>query len=289
MKKFIPFFLKTFRIREVLLMTGFFLTGSVFSFNATSSGLLERLLIYFLGVFVLIMAIYTFNAFCGHSHDLENERLVSLNRTQPGFFLIMSLVFTILSLFLFYFINPELIKFALIVLSLWLAYSLPGIGLKNFPVSGTIIHFISQIIHFQMGYILFSPMNRNATLISIYFALLFSAGHFHHECIDCEADKKSGIKTSAVYFGNAIVERISFIVFCLSIIYWSFLYFFRIINILEFLPFLIAFLAHLAFYWQCAHHSSTTIDVRIQYRALYRSCYLSAGLVLTAIKLLNLL
>ena len=41
-----------------------------------------------------------------------------------------------------------------------------------------------------MGYVILEPLSLNSFFISIYFALLFSAGHLHHEVIDYEADKK---------------------------------------------------------------------------------------------------
>ncbi len=287
MKEFPSIYFRIFRIQEVVLMVGFFLVGSFFSISAISFLSIQKLFVYSIAVFLFITGIYMFNAFSGYSSDVTNERLSFFYRKKPKEFLGFFSVFSVLSLWIFYVIDPILMRFAVIVLLLWVLYSLPKVGLKAFPVTGTVVHFISQVIHFQMGYVLFRPVDVTALFISIYFALLFSGGHFHHESIDYDADKRHGIQTSAVCFGDHMARNISFCIFCLSIIYWALLYYIKILTFWEFLPFGIAFFAHGVSFVIYARKTQYSQYIKIHYRALYRVYYLTAGLVLSVIKIVN--
>jgi len=255
------------------------LIGAVFSipsfhFLAT----IELALLYVIGFFS-ISSLYAFNAYQGRKEDKNNERLKALGEVPPHHYLIYFKVGYAFSLVLGFYVRTELFHLILLLGFLGVAYSLPGIG-KGRPLAGTIIHFFFQMIAFQMGYVFFEPISLNSILLSVYFSLLYMAGHFHHEVIDYEADRLNAITTSAVYFGFSKAVNLSFAFFTLSILYWIGLYVIKVISQTELLIFLTAFVMQLIVYLFNRSHFEISPQRRIQYRTYYRLLYFTAGLVL---------
>jgi 4-hydroxybenzoate polyprenyltransferase len=98
-------------------------------------------------------------------------------------------------------IDPKLPYLAVASFLLWLIYSLPS-GAKSRPIWGTAIHFLSQIVQFHLGIIVFSQVTWSSFLVSIYFAIIFACGHLMHELKDFEADRAAGIRTNVVAYGQ---------------------------------------------------------------------------------------
>lgn len=205
-------------------MTGFFMIGAVFAIQKLDTETLLKLLIIGIACFFLIVSIYAFNSFFGKKKDEKNERLADLKNMSRLGFLIASLITLAISLFLGFYLNP-LIPIALIgVAALWIIYSLPVFGLKHIPFAGTALHFIAQIIHFNMVFYVFAPISWNSFLISLFFSFGFAGGHLNHEVIDYDADKSAGIRTGAILVGLNKGIWLSFILFTSGVILLGVLY-----------------------------------------------------------------
>lgn len=217
MKKFSAF-VKSARFAEVSILLGFPLIGLFFAFESPSQLLSRPVALFVLAVFFLFTAIYAFNGLAGIGEDAENDRLSDLKNRKSTFVATLAVSLS-LSLVLFFMIKSALAFFAVVSFLLWCVYSFPKKGFKYRPVLGTLIHFFGQIIHFLMGYAVIKPVDTAGIAASVYFALLFSAGHINHELIDREADEKTGIMTGAVYFGAKKWEIVSFSLFFAAALY----------------------------------------------------------------------
>lgn len=212
-----------------------------------------------------------------------NQRLEDLAEIPSKAYLNFFVVSYLFSLVLGYYLNENLV-FLLFILGVFgVAYSIPGIG-KDRPFAGTLIHLFFQMTAFQIAYIVFQPISLNSLLISIYFSLLYMAGHFHHEVIDYEADRESALKTGAVHMGIAKTERWSFALFTVAGLYWVLLYWQQIIYQFELLPFLVAFIIHIVIFLRIHGRFEREAKKRIQYRTAYRLLYFVSGLTLLSIK-----
>ena len=217
MKK-ISAFIKSARFAEASILLGFPLISLFFAFESVSQLLSLQVVLFVLAIFPLSTSIYAFNGLAGIGEDGENTRLSDLKNRKTTFIatLVVSLSFSIVFFFL---IKPELAVLAVVSFLLWCIYSFPKKGFKYRPVLGTLIHFFTQIIHFLMGYAVIKPIDGTGIAISVYFAILFSAGHINHELIDREADEKTGIMTGAVCFGAKNWEILSFCLFSAAAVY----------------------------------------------------------------------
>lgn len=264
--------LNALRIKEVFLMSGFFLIGAFYSIKDLSLFSILKLGIYELGSFFFVISVYAFNAYGGYNRDQINRRLSNLKNLNPQGFLVNTVGFFILFNLCYSFISLNILSFAWLSYVGWLLYSYPKIGWKNIPILGTLIHFFTQLLHFQMGYCIFSTPSYTSFLISVYFALLFSAAHLHHEIIDYVADKAKSSNTNAVFFGLKKTEMASIILFSIAAFYHSLLFIFNVIPILYFLPFFIAYLLQL--------YAKFSTPTPIKYRTQYRLYYLIAGVII---------
>jgi len=64
-----------------------------------------------------------------------------------------------------------------------------------------VLHIVGGILHFLLGYSLFSPIDARGLETGAFFALTFAAGHLTHEARDRDGDSDCGIQTNAVKFG----------------------------------------------------------------------------------------
>jgi len=265
-------------------MIGFATIGSFFAIDKLSYENFIKIVLFALSTFTLFAAIYSYNSFGGLKDDILNKRFGYLNLNQKTFFKITFIIFLMCALIIYMYLSKYIALMGLISFILWLLYSAPGIGLKRFPFIGTIIHFITQIIHFQMGYIVFLPLSYNSLYFSVYFALLFAGGHLHHEIIDYKADNDAGIKTTAVSFGVRNSFLLYYITFISSGVYLIFIQQIGIITIYESIPFLVALVLQLiTTYIFC--RKNYTNDFLIRNRTCYRLYYFIATSSYIVVKL----
>ena len=139
------------------------------------------------------------------------------------------------------------------------------------------LHFVAQVLHFQMGTLLFAPMTAGSVFVSIYFALLFSAGHLHHEMIDQEGDREAGLRTGAVFFGRSRALGMSCGLFLLAHVCWLFLFLNHWIAWRELVPFMTAFFLQVVTLFVLLRKQPTVSGVVLRHRTFYRVYYLLAG------------
>ena len=68
-------------------------------------------------------------------------------------------------------------------------------------------------LHFLMGYALVHRLDATGVALSVFFGLVFAAGHLNQEVRDHESDRANGIRTSAVVHGCRASFLASFALF----------------------------------------------------------------------------
>ena len=280
--------LRILRVNEVMLMLGFPFIGVIFAWGEVTSMVIIRSLLFLVFTFFLFSAIYSFNSYCDPGDGLKNHGLLPIKGDGRGELLIFTLVFLGLSLLGYQFLDTKLVYMGGVSFMLWFFYSLPGRGLKSFPFTGTAVHFVSQVLHFQMGFYLLSPISEYSLLISVYFAILFSGGHVHHELIDYENDMRAKIKTGAIYLGQHKAFYLSNILFIISAVFWMSLYGFNVLKSWEFLPFFAAFLLQMATVILLRMTRGKDFGFLLLNRSLYRVYYLAGGIIYAVLHIVYL-
>ena len=275
-------FLKSARSAEVALMIGFPITGALVAFDSVSDLFTVDLLLFILGVFFLCSAVYSFNGWAGMAEDEKNIRLSAL-KGKRKFFLFSLIIFIVSFIIIFSLLSSFLVISSIVSFFLWMVYSFPKKGFKYKPVLGTLIHFVGQILHFEMGYSVIKETDSFSLLVSIYFALLFSAGHINHELIDYEADKEAGTQTGAVYFGKKAWTYVSFILFSGATLFLLWTSVTKTINIIIFFPFIAAGFIHVARKLMTYRYDFSR-ERFLSERSFYRFAYFVAGVLFVVIK-----
>ncbi|HTJ51634.1 MAG TPA: UbiA family prenyltransferase [Cyclobacteriaceae bacterium] len=261
------------RIKEIVGKAGFFMVGVIFANPQASITNLVIAIQFFCLCMMNGIAIYLINAGLGYQQDKLNERLYELHTFNRSATLVSGFMLLIISLILLYLFSSNLLIPALAIYFIWTLYSLPK-GLKGTPLLGLLSSFIAQILHFHIGYLVFSDWSSDSIFISIYFALLFTAGHALHEVIDFEADATANVNTSAVFFGRKKIWLASNYIFGLAAIYIAGLSYFSILSWWLVLPYLIAFGIQQNFLF--ALPSNWTTKDLFEYRRKYMTAYLFA-------------
>jgi len=274
--------IKSARLAEVSLMLGFPFMGTLFAMKNFENLFSSEVFIFITGLFFLCTAIYAFNAWAGYDEDGENERLTGL-KDKKNRFMTATAVSGILFILTFSISGIYFVILSLVSFFLWTLYSWPKKGFKYRPVLGTVIHFLGQGIHFQMGYSVLDRTSFSSILVSIYFSLLFSAGHLNHELIDHDPDRKMNVNTGAVYFGKKIWERVSFSVFTFSTLYLLTLSMFRITDIMLNWPFIFAGTVHIAYRLMFCRNDLSK-ERFLNERRFYRLAYFTAGIFFIVMK-----
>jgi 4-hydroxybenzoate polyprenyltransferase len=207
--------LRALRIKEIIGKAGFFMVGVLFAEPPINIKNLTIIIHFFVICIVNGIAIYLFNAAFGFHQDKTNNRLGDLNRFERTKLLTLGIITGAIGFIWLYLFSPMLVLPALIVYALWIIYSFPR-GLKRIPLLGLVTAFTGQLVHFHLGYFVFDELSIESILIAGYFSLLFTAGHALHEVIDHDADKKAGLKTSAVFFGRSFLNKISTALFVIA-------------------------------------------------------------------------
>jgi 4-hydroxybenzoate polyprenyltransferase len=88
------------------------------------------------------------------------------------------------------------------IAALSLVYSFsPSLG-KGSPVAASVNHLTGGGLHFLLGYTMLHPLDARGVSLSLFFGLVFAAGHLNQELRDYETDRAGGIRTTAVVFGR---------------------------------------------------------------------------------------
>jgi len=278
-------YLHALRVPEVVIMTGFFMIGGLFAVDNLAWSHMADFFLAFIMCFFLVLSIYEYNAYAGSEHDKQNKRLKKILFFKPSSFLYFYLLFFILSLSVSFFLNQKLWLFILLTQVLWFLYSRPENGFKTTPYVGSILHFLAQVLHFNMIWFIFKPLSFESLLISLFFSFLFSAGHIHHELIDYDSDVAQNLHTGASKMGFRMASHISFFLFILAHFYLSALFALGIIESSVFIIFISGFCFQLLSLLIIKPYNRKNSYNMLRYRSTYRIIVFTECLLLVVSKL----
>jgi 4-hydroxybenzoate polyprenyltransferase len=199
--------LSCIRFDEVLVLQGSPLIGAVFSIGRLTTEKAMALSLLTAGSCCLVAHVFVLNDWFGMSADLKDPdratgtlMTMSIGRTQIG---TLCMALLALSLLLLSPLGSTTLIIALAIAGLSALYSAPASHMKGVPLLNSAIHLIGGMLHFLLGYSLFSAVDGRGLEIGCFFALVFVAGHLTHEARDRDVDLLNGISTNAVTFGKA--------------------------------------------------------------------------------------
>ena len=210
------------RFSEVIVMQGPPLMGVVLSVSKPQHAMILPWTLFMAAGFLLVTHIWALNDWADYTTDRIISRKSSPARssaaTRPDLFRI-SIGSLVASLALFCFLPGKTLILAGAIAGLGFIYSFPGIRAKGSAGLSSLAHFVGGILHFLLGYSLFGDLDQRAILISLFFALVFTAGHATQEVQDYENDLASGVRTNAVAFGKRSVLLVAFTGFAIALLY----------------------------------------------------------------------
>jgi 4-hydroxybenzoate polyprenyltransferase len=199
--------LSCIRFDEVLVLQGSPLLGALFSIGRLTTEKAVALAILAAGSFCLVAHILVLNDWSGTSADLRDPNRTTgvfltkgMSRTDIGYLWMALLA---MSLLLLSPLGLRTLVIALAIAGLSALYSAPAFHMKGVPLLSSALHLAGGVLHFLLGYSLFSAVDGRGLEIGCFFALVFVAGHLTHEARDSESDLLNGIRTNAVTFGKA--------------------------------------------------------------------------------------
>ena len=211
---------KCIRYREVLVLQGAPLMGVAFSLKALTSQAIGELVVFLVASFLLVAHIFSFNDWAGASMDRNDpnraQKVFSTKGVTPRDVLLLSAVLLALSLLLFAHFSRQTLLLAIAIAALGVFYSHPRLNGKGTPIISSCPHLVGGVLHFLLGYSLFSPIDRSGILIGLFFALTFTAGHLNQEVRDYDGDRLNGVHTNAVAFGKTPAFLAGLVVFTLA-------------------------------------------------------------------------
>ena len=166
-------------------------------------GNIVRLVLLLFGSLALTAHVFVFNDWAGNSSDIRDPRRSSFARRgiSSRHVARITIALLVLANCAFAILSSATILFGAAIAALSLLYSCsPRLG-KRTPIMASVNHLVGGALHFLLGYTLFHPLNVGGVMISLFFGLVFAAGHLNQEVRDYDADLRSGIRTTAVVFG----------------------------------------------------------------------------------------
>ncbi|MBB6408648.1 UbiA family prenyltransferase [Mesorhizobium sangaii] len=198
--------LSCIRFDEVVALQATPIIGAVLSIGSLSASHALTVAILIAGNLCLMAHVFVLNDWSGIDGDLKDPDRASrtfaakgLTRREIGY-LAGSLL--AISLLLFGLINTRALVVAITIAGLSALYSGPTLHLKGAPLYSSALHFVGGCMHFLLGYAAFGAINAQGLVVSCFFGLVFTAGHFTHEARDYDVDLLNGIRTNAVAFGK---------------------------------------------------------------------------------------
>lgn len=179
--------------------------GVAFSMGDVTTEKLRMFLLFVVASFLLVAHIFTFNDWaeiCDLKDSNNATARIGNEDSNPRKPLLFSLFLLLASVLLFAFLPRPTLVLAVITAALGIFYSHPALKGKCIPIVCSLVHFSGGLLHFLLGYMLFGPLDQRGVLISVFFALTFTAGHLNHEVSDFDADRQNRLKTNAVAFGK---------------------------------------------------------------------------------------
>jgi 4-hydroxybenzoate polyprenyltransferase len=198
--------LASIRLDEVCVLQGAPLIGAMFALETLTPSAVLLLVAVLSGSFALVAHVFVLNDWAGVDGDLADPARVGRTFVERGVsrgaLRRFAVVLLALALLVFWFVNVSTLILALLIACASALYSVPGSHMKGLPVASSALHFVGGALHFLLGYAAFAPIDRHGAAISVFFGLVFMAGHFNHEARGYEADGRNRIRTNAVAFGQ---------------------------------------------------------------------------------------
>lgn len=199
----IDHFLST-RTLEVLALQASPVLGILLSgFSLGKCGVIRPGLLL-LGSLALTAHVFVFNDWAGYVCDLRDPRRVTLvfdRGLDRRHVAQVAVALLILANVAFAATGSRAILLGAGITALSLLYSAsPSFG-KTTPIAASLNHLLGGTLHFLLGYTLCHALDARGVLISLFFGLVFAAGHLNQEVRDYEVDLLNEIRTSAVVFG----------------------------------------------------------------------------------------
>jgi 4-hydroxybenzoate polyprenyltransferase len=174
-----------------------------------------RLALLLLGSLALTAHVFVFNDWAGRGSDIRDPRRVrvfarrgissrQVARLAIALLIIANVTFAVVG-------KPAMLLGAAIA-ALSLLYSWSPSFNKGMPIVASMNHLLGGALHFLLGYTSYHALDRRGLAISLFFGLVFAAGHLNQEIRDYEGDHLNGIRTSAVVFGcrRTFITSLSF-------------------------------------------------------------------------------
>jgi 1,4-dihydroxy-2-naphthoate octaprenyltransferase len=265
-----------FRVAEVLGKLGFVLIGALFAIRKIDMPTFLTLGKIGCYSFVNGLAIFCYNAWTGFEADKYNQRLQKIIEVKKGHMLLASLFLFFISLFIIFIHRIDIAGTALAVWTGWFLYSWPEVNLKGIPLGGLVVSFATEILLFHLSYLFFMPYSYQSVSISLYFALLVSAGHLIHELIDQKADQEQNIRTTAVWLGQSKTTGVIKLIYLVAFLHLFAIFFVGYVSMSCALCLGLAQLGSGLTYWKIQPHNSQGF---IKLRNLYMTYYI-LGIIL---------
>lgn len=275
--------LSCIRFDEVAALQATPLIGAVFSFGSLSVTHVLALAILMAANVCLVAHVFVLNDWSGIDGDLKDPARANrtfaakgLTRTEVGY---ISGLLLAISLVLFGLLNTGVFLFGAAIAGLSALYSSPALHWKGSPLLNSVLHFVGGSGHFLLGYSAFGTIDIRALVVSCFFGLVFTAGHFTHEASDHEVDRLNGIRTNAVAFGKVRSFGAGLVLFILAYAFVAAL------GVLRFVPPALVFAAglipvHLYASFQAIRAGLTPESLRRLQRC-YRVLFATVGIVMT--------
>jgi len=209
------------RFRDVLVLQGPPLMGLALAWDPALLNHPWTVLAFLVANACLVAHVFSLNDWAGIAADQYDANKADrtflargVSRAQMG---VLAASLGMLSLGLLSLLSWSSTLLAAAIVGLSLAYSHPLIGGKGLPGASSLLHLVGGALHFLLGYGVARPIDSEGLLLSLYFGLVFAAGHLSQEVADHDADRRAGVRTAAVRFGPSRMFVASFVLFTLSV------------------------------------------------------------------------
>jgi 4-hydroxybenzoate polyprenyltransferase len=208
------------RYRDVLLLQGAPLLGVAFGVRRMTTEDVVTTVVFTLASILLVAHVFTFNDWAGIALDANDPNKAAdvfvvrgISQHGVAFF---SLGLLAASLLLLALLRVQTLLLGIAIAALSALYSHPAFNAKGTPVVSSFPHLVGGALHFLLGYSVFGGIDSRGTLIALFFALTFTAGHLNQEVRDYDGDRLNGIRTNAVAFGKTSAFVAGLLLFTLA-------------------------------------------------------------------------
>jgi len=209
------------RYPEVLLLQGSLLLGAALvPHGRLDAGAVGRGALALLASLLLVAHVFALNDWANLAADASDPTRSAGVFTARGVsrraFGVLCVGLLVASLLLFALLPGTTLLLAIGVAALGAVYSHPAIDAKGRPGLSSLTHLAGGGLHFLVGYSVFAPIDARAAMLSLFFALTFTAGHLNQEVRDHAGDLANGIRTNAVALGKRAAFFAGLLVFTLA-------------------------------------------------------------------------